>query len=129
VEVGTIATLTLRKTFVNLVATGAAVSGQTGRDRPEDYEIPLEVRMYAGGRRRSITSAGEAGTYSFVLLLIPRTSVELLRSWQGQLVLVRDHKGRRFYGVYGKIGVTEIVSRATWNVAITLSTVTVDDGV
>lgn len=123
------ATLTLTKTFVNLMSTGAAVSGQTARSRGEAYTQPGEVRTYAGGRRRAITSVGETGTYTFTLLLISRASTELLRAWKGQLVQVRDHKGRLFVGVFFATPVEEIVSRATWNVSITLSTVSYDEGV
>jgi hypothetical protein len=122
-------TLLLTKTFVTLMATGATVSAQTGRGRGEDYEVAGQVLTYAGGRRRSITSIGEAGTYRFVLLLVSRSDVDLLRAWQGQLVQVRDNRGRRFFGVYYKVALTEIISRATYHVAIELNIVTADEGV
>ena len=122
-------TLTLTKTFVNLVSTGAAVSGQTSRGRGETYQLPGEVRTYAGGRRRAITGVGEAGTYTFTLLLVSRTSADTLRGWKGQLVQVRDHRGRKFYGVYFETPTAEYVDRSLWNVSITLSIVTYDEGV
>jgi len=105
------------------------VSGQTGRDRAEAYSVPGETRTYAGGRRRSITQAGELGSYAFTMLLVPRATVETLRTWQGQTVQVRDNKGRRFFGVFYGVTAAEIISRATWNVAITLSVVTNAEGV
>jgi hypothetical protein len=123
------ATLNLTKVFVNLVSTGAAVSGVSARDRAEDYTIPGETRTYAGGRRRAITQAGELGTYKFQLMLISRASVDTLRSWQGQTVQVRDNKGRRFFGVFYGVSVVEIVSRSTWHVSIELSVVTQTEGV
>lgn len=123
------ATLTLGKGFVNLVATGQAVSGYMDPDRGEDYEVPGEVRTYAGGRRRSITAAGEAGTYRPVFRNVPRTTVETLRTWQGQLVQVRDNVGRRFVGVYHGVTPTEIRGAGTWDVGFTLTVVTAPEGV
>lgn len=123
------ATLSLTKTYVNLVSTGAAVSGQSGRGRGEEYAADGEVTTFAGGRRRSITAVGVATKYTFRLLFLPRASVDLLQAWQGQLVQVRDHKGRRFFGVYHQVAVDEIVSRSTWHVAIGLIAVTSDEGV
>jgi hypothetical protein len=124
-----VASLVLTKTWVNLVATGAAVSGQTARGRGEKYEAAGEVRTYAGGRRRAVSQAGEAGTYTFTLMLVPRATVDTLHSWEGLLVQVRDHKGRQFFGVFNAITVTEYVSRSSWDVTIALTAVTYDVGV
>ena len=123
------ATLQLTKTFVTLVSTGISVSGQTARDRPEAYSIPIEVRTYGTGRRRSVAQLGELGTYAFTMLLVPRATVDTLRSWVGQTVQVRDNKGRRFFGVYGGVTATEIVSRTTWHVSMSLTVVTTVEGV
>lgn len=123
------ATLVLNRVWVNLVATGQGVSGMSARDRSEDYAVPLEVRTYAGGRRRSIRSAGTMGGYKVQLLLIPRATVDTLVSWEGQLVQVRDHKGRRFFGVYPSVEVVEIVSRSTWHAGFELTVVTAAEGV
>jgi hypothetical protein len=123
------ATVTFNKIFVNLVATGQAVSGYSARGRTEKYVQGGEVRTYANGRRRSIATEEDVGTYGFQLLLVPRTTVDTLTSWRGLLVQVRDHKGRLFYGVYRDATVEEIVSRAAWNVATTLTVVTFDPSV
>jgi hypothetical protein len=123
------ATLTLTKTWINLLTSGVAVSGQTARDRPENYTVPGAVRPYAGGRQRAVTSAGVLGTYKFQLLLVSRATVDTLYSWQGLTVQVRDHKGRRFFGVFYGLSIAEIVSRATWNVTIDLTVVTATEGV
>lgn len=122
------ATLTLTKVFVNNVATGTAVSGWSARGRSEAYEAPGETRTYAGGRRRAIVGAGEAGSYSFQLRRISRTDVETLRGWVGQTVQVRDTKGRRFFGVYFAVDVIEYMD-SKWDVAIKLSVVTWPEGV
>jgi hypothetical protein len=123
------ATIDLNRVWVNLVTTGQGVSGLSARARSEDYQVPVDIRTYAGGRRRAVTSAGELGKYAFQLMLVSRTTVSTLRTWQGQLVQVRDHKGRQFFGVYSAMTVEEVVSRSTWNVAIQLTVVTTTAGV
>lgn len=123
------ATLNLTKAFVNLVATGQAVSAYMDPDRAEEYQVPGEVRTYAGGRRRSITAAGEEGTFKCVLVDLPRASVDTLHGWVGQLVQVRDNVGRRFFGVYHSVGAAEIRGLTTYTVGLTLTVVTAAEGV
>ena len=123
------ATLKLSKIWVNLASSGQAVASASAPGRPESYQIGGEVRTYAGGRQRAITRKGEAGTYEFRLLLLDRDAVETLRDWTGQLVQVRDNRGRRYFGVYFGLGVVEQRGRSTWHVDITLRVVTVDEGV
>lgn len=123
------ATLNLTKIFVNLLSTGAAVSGQSAPGRGEVYEAAGEVRIYAGGRRRSIASVGEQGTFTFKLLMLTRADVDLLHTWQQQAVQVRDHKGRLFVGVYYGLTISEYRDRARWDVAITLHVVDVPTAV
>jgi hypothetical protein len=122
-------TLTLTKLFVNLVSSGAAVSAQsTGRG--EDYTNTGEVKQLAGERLRAVTVAGERGQFAFVMLEVPAADVATLRLWKGQLVLVRDDRGRAFYGVYHNVRPTDVPDKKTsYNVAITLFVVTADTGV
>jgi hypothetical protein len=122
------ATLTLTALWINLVATGAAVSAQSAPDRNEAYVSPVNVLTYAGGRRRAITGPGEAGSYAFTLRMASRTSVETLRLWVGQTVQVRDNFGRRFFGVYGTLGIKEWRDGTFWDVDIVLTVVTFTEG-
>ena len=125
-----IATLVLDQIWVNLLSTGAAVSAQSAPDRAETYTIPGTVRTYAGGRQRSINTAGEMGTFKFTLRVTVRANVETLRTWQGQAVQVRDHKGRRWFGTFFGVDVMEYVSSNTlWDVNITMQVVTATEGV
>jgi hypothetical protein len=124
------ATLTLTAVWVNLVATGQAVSGVSGRGRAESYEYPGEVRTYAGGRRRSITSAGELGSYGVSLFNVPRSTVETLRTWAGQTVQVRDNTGRRFVGVFFKVDVADPPpGLSLWDCSFALNVVTYAEAV
>lgn len=124
------ATLTLTKTFVNLLSNGAAVSAQTAPGRSDDYEVPGESRLYAGGRRRSITSAGQVATYTCTLLLVSTADVATLRSWAGQAVQVRDNMGRCNFGVYRKVPAVEQRGRpGRWHITLALDVLTIDGGV
>ena len=122
-------TLTLSKLFVNLVSTGEAVSAQSN-GRGEEYENTGEVKQLAGERLRSVTVAGERGKFSFTLLEISAADVATLRLWKGQLVQVRDDRGRVFFGVYHAVRPLDVRDKKTsYDVAIVLSTVTADPGV
>lgn len=122
------ATLVLRKLFVNLVATGEAVSAQSAPGREPTNSADGETRTYAGGRRRSIAREGVKGTYSFTLRLIPRADVDTLTSWMGHLVQVRDDRGRRFYGTFFDVVEVERRGTALFDVPIVLQVVTHDEG-
>lgn len=124
-----IATLNLTKVWVNLLATGATVSAQSGPDRGRQHDQAGEVRTYAGGRQRSITTAGERGQFTVTLVDVSLTTVELLRGWIGQPVQLRDHRGQRFFGVFYAVNVIEAKDPVYYNVAIDLRTLTVAEGV
>lgn len=123
------ATLVLARMFVNLLPGGQAVSGVTAPGRNRVKESKGEIRVYAGGRTRSVTSEGVTGTYSFTMLLLPMASVETLESWIGHTVQVRDNRGQRHFGVYYKVPTAEVRGRTTYNVAIDLNLVSQAEGV
>lgn len=94
------ATLILTRLWLNLVATGAAVSGYSLPGRGVDYAMDGAVATYAGGRQRSITRQGVHGTYGVTLVLMTRADITTLRGWMGQAVQARDDRGRVFVGVF-----------------------------
>lgn len=94
------ATLVLNRLWLNLVATGAAVSGYSAPGRAPSYGMDGTIATYAGGRQRSITREGVHGSYVTTLLLMSRADITTLRGWMGQAVQVRDDRGRVFVGVF-----------------------------
>lgn len=123
-------TLTLTKTWINLLSTGQAVSAYRADDDAEAYEVQGDVVTYAGGRQRSVSSEGVAGTFTFQLRLVPDADVTTLQSWIGQAVQVRDNRGRVLFGTYFAVGKKPWKDQlGTYDVAITLRTVTVVEGV
>lgn len=123
------ATLQLTKVWVNLLASGAAVSAQSAPGRAREHDMDGEVRTYAGGRQRAITTAGERGSFGFTLVDVSLTTVDLLRAWVGKPVQVRDHRGQRFFGVFFSVTTAEAKDPALYNATMALRVVTVSEGV
>jgi hypothetical protein len=133
--------LTLTQTFINLVSTGAFVSGGAQPGRSETYKYGGHVDTYASGRQRAITAEGEIGTFGFQLRYISRSTVDTLRSWANSLVQVRTGRGGKFYGVYFETGIdevpaitgswctTEFDAFGAWHTSIVLNLVTFTEGV
>lgn len=94
------AVLALDRLWVNLVSTGESVNAKHKVMPEEAWSNEGEVLKYANGRRRLITTPGEAGSFNFVLLGINETVVLVLRSWKTLPVQVRDPRGRKFLGSY-----------------------------
>lgn len=118
------ATLNLTRVWVNRLDTGEAVSAPSAPGRPRGASKAGEVRSYASGRQRSITRAGQRGTFAFTLLMLPLPTVLLLESWIGVPVQVRDHKGQLFVGVFFEVPAAEYRDRSLWDVSLALQTVT-----
>lgn len=119
------ATLTLDKTWVNLVSTGVGISGNMIGEMPSSFEMDGEVQIFAGGRQRSIASEGEKGTYAFRLYGLTLATIDTLRLWKGQAVLVRDTRGQAAYGVIYRVDVSPKPYAFTlYEVGVTLYQVT-----
>jgi hypothetical protein len=104
------------------------VSAQSDPDRDQGYDQDGDVRTYAGGRQRAFTTAGEHGLFAFRLVDVSLATKDLLRTWIGVDVEVRDHRGQRFFGVYFDVGVGEKKEPTLYDVGIKLHTVTVVEG-
>ena len=72
---------------------------------------PATVRRYAGGRDRVVTSAGQTDTLTFTFAGVARASYLSLLDLAGALVLVRDERQRRVWGVISDVSGTEFGSR------------------
>lgn len=61
---------------------------------------PGEVRTMANGRLRMVSRAGRSRTWQADLPNLDRTAVDWLEDHLGELVLVRDDRGRKMFGTY-----------------------------
>jgi hypothetical protein len=124
------AVLLLTKLWINLLSTGEAVSAHTQPQRPSVFSLTGEVLSFAGGRQRSVTAEGESGTFSFTLQDVTLAQRDTLRTWFGLNVIVRDHRGQMFTGVFYAANVAERITEPTlYEISITLQTTTTAEGV
>jgi hypothetical protein len=121
--------LILTQLWVNRLDTGEALSAYTDPDRQQTFDDQVEVRTYANGRRRAISSPGESGELTFRLVNVDLATVTKLRVWKGLDVQIRDHRGQRWFGVFGGVQVREYMDPARYAATITVQTITVAEGV
>lgn len=85
-------------------------------DRPATMapttDMDVSVRTLANGRRRVVRRAGVARSYALTLPYCNRAQIEWLEDHVGQTVCVRDDRGRKMFGVYSSVPVTE---STLWN--------------
>lgn len=119
------ATVTLGTVWLNLASdpsvslslpTMATLTINTGQDG--------EVRRLANGRLRLVKRAGQARSASVDIEGATRTEVEWLEDHVGDLVCVRDDRGRKFFGVYMAVDADEIRANDYANVSLALVEVT-----
>lgn len=123
------ATLTLDRVWVNRIDSGQAVSALSDVDRQQEYSIAGDVRTYAGGRQRSIVTAGERGKFQVTLKMVNMAQILLLRSWMGIPVAVRDARGQRVVGVFRTVPVRERREVGEYDVTLSVETVSIVEGV
>lgn len=70
-----------------------------------------EVRRLAGGRHRLLRRVGDVRTFSLSLPGIDRDQVAWLEGHVGDVVCVRDDRGRKVYGTYTQVEVQEYSTR------------------
>lgn len=72
-------------------------------DRSEQDAAGVAVRIYAGGRRRIITTPADVRSTSLTLQRVSASDVETLRGWRGRVLLLRDFQGWRRFGTFAEI--------------------------
>lgn len=122
-------TLMLDKLWINLMADGTGISGASNRDKAWSVEVEASVRTYANGRRRGITSAGVRREIPYTLVIASMSTYELLETWLGQSVMVRDNRGQKWIGIFAGLGIREYMRTDLYAVSFTLQGVTAAEGV
>lgn len=72
-----------------------------------------QVRTYAGGRRRLVKGTGVATTFNLRLPAVSAAELEWINEHEGQIIVVRDTKGRVIVGAYLIVPVTDRVTTAS----------------
>lgn len=122
------ATLYLDKVWINLIDSGVGIAVFSASGKSLTRSMKGEVRQYAGGRQRSIASKGVKGAFSFTLRDVTQTQIDKLESWLGQAIVLRDTRGRRFFGTLFEYAATDLRSPTYYDVSLTLNEVTYTEG-
>lgn len=72
-----------------------------------ESEVAGTVRRYAGGRLRFIRKPGDKDSINVSLVMVPLATVETMNQWAGELLMYRDPKGRKIFGTYRGLSVSE----------------------
>lgn len=120
--------ITLDRTYINLVSTGALMSAYTGLGRTREYHSDGSAQKFAGGRVRSISEEGLLGQQNFVLRDVSDTDIETLKTWVTQTVLVRDNRGRRMFGAFYTVGYPDRMLPGYYDVPLTVYEVSYQEG-
>ena len=94
-----------------------------------DTNQPGEVRTYAGGRLRLVTTAGVARTATLTLPECSRDQINWLQTYVGQTVLVRDDRGRKIWGTFLQPKVNENQYAQTGDVTVVINEITYTEAV
>lgn len=122
------AMITLRKLWIHLIDTGVGLSFYTAPERSQSKSISGEVRTYAGGRQRSVSSIGTRSQVTVQLRQVTETDINTLTSWFGQTICMRDYRGRRWFGVFYALDIVDRRKKTLHDVNLTLYTVTYVEG-
>ena len=90
-------------------------------DRSETVSAQGSVRRMANGRLRVVQQAGKATSISVKLPSVTAAQVAVLRDWTGRLVLYRDKWGRKVYGAWFELQVTDYPEPDRYDVSLSLS--------
>lgn len=118
-------TLTLDALFVAPVSDLSDTLSLGHDQETADVSSAVNVRRYAGGRDRVITSPGQSTQVAFTASYITRAEYRSMLDLVGTLVLVRSPR-RRVYGVIDSVSGSEAVTDFI-TVSFTLTSATVSE--
>lgn len=121
--------LYLDKVWINRLDTGESFSAYSGDDRERQKFHDGNVELYAGGRLRSYSLAGEQGQFTITLRELSLDAIAQLESWIGIAVVVRDHRGQRFFGVYFAVQTAAMKEIGYYTAAIQLRLISYNEAV
>jgi len=92
--------------------------------RSDERSVVGDVRRYASGRLRTVVRTGQANTFPVTLVQVTDVEFAQLEAWLGKVLMVRDHRGRLFFGSYFSLEVDDYPDRSGYDVSVTLAQVT-----
>lgn len=101
-------------------------------DEGETWPIAAEVRRYAGGRFRAVSTPGVSRSIPMALKRSPRVDLHGLQDLIGttaRLVMIRLPRGRKLWGIIADLSSIERHSFDVVDITFTVQEVTVDEAV
>lgn len=95
----------------------------------ETPQVAGNVRAYANGRQRTVSSASKPRQVAFTFTLMSAADAATLAAWNGQLVLVRDAFGLKVWGSYFQTQRTQQPAPNVNDVTLTVTEVTHSESV
>lgn len=89
-------------------------------DRSDEQTIVGEVREMANGRLRSVSRVTDRRALDITAVWVDPATVVKIRDMRGKTVLFRDVWGRKVYGVFFQIKVSDYRDRTGQDVSFTL---------
>lgn len=80
-------------------------------DRSDKRDRSGSVRVYAGGRRRVVTTPARAQNIGVTLRMVTTAEVDQLEEWAGTVLMYRDHIGRLAFGTFFELDVDDYKDR------------------
>lgn len=119
------ATITLDTVWLNDAADLTSFCAlENVTDISPSPEVDGEIRTYAGGRERNVSGAGRRNVVAVSATHAARADVLWMEAHCGRLLLFRDPLGRKFYGIYRDLKVTERKGQNCADVTFTIREVT-----
>lgn len=122
------ATLPLDKLWINLVATGEGISGASQSSKTQEFAVEGRMVKSGNGRMRGVSVAGESGEFPYEYVVGTAAVRDKLRTWQANLVQVRDSRGQKWYGLFFGVSVTEYKRTDLYRISFTLQMASYTEG-
>jgi hypothetical protein len=93
-------------------------------DRADERRRSVDVRTYAGGRRRAVTRVDRRQALQVMLRLVDAATLDQLDDWIGHVLMFRDRTGRLVFGTYAALAVVDHDDDGTFDVSFSFEDVT-----
>lgn len=123
------ASVTLSKVWLTEATDPTVAVSFYSSDAKDDRAVAGEVRRMANGRLRVVTRAGQAQTLGRTARSLSGAQVAQMEAWCGTVLLLRDVWGRRTFGTFFALSVSDAQDRSGQDVAFTFQQVSYDEAV
>lgn len=118
------AVVTLTKLWLHEAADLSEYRSWYSTDRRDGRDQAGEVREYANGRRRLVTTPAKAQKLGVTVRLVTDDDLVWLDDHAGTLLMLRDHRGRVVFGSYFTLDIVDYDDQSGYDVSFAFESVT-----